>query len=176
MNEPRVTFSDGDFWYRQTFRFYDDRIECDWDALFQKGRKIHPVSEISGKFGETTTFGYRLKPTLRTLAVYLIVGLAFHLGFNHPLLHWIGYFFYLSSGLCVVMAIAKLKKDTWIYVLTADGRDLFGVREKKLKGISRDEFVREVQRYTRPANKSPEATPGQRPPSAPSLSSGAPQL
>jgi len=176
MNNPRVTFSDVDLRYRNTYRFYDDRIECDWDTAFQKGKMVYPVADISGRFGETTTFAYGLKPILRTLCIFLMLGLVFHLGFSQPLLTRIGFLFYALSGVGVVLAITKLKKDRWIYVLRDDGHHLFVVREKGLKGLSRDEFFREVQRYAKPANQSPEATPGSRPPLPPSSPSGAPQL
>jgi len=159
MNEPRVVFGDGGFRYQSTFRFYDDRIECDWRTAWQSGKKIYPVSDISGRIGETMTFGFGLKPVLRTTGFFLLVAVVLHLGFNQPFLNRIGYLFYFLGAVGAVISVVHLKKDRWLYVLRNDGRDLFGVREKGLKDISPDIFVREVQRYAILANQSTLPTP-----------------
>jgi hypothetical protein len=59
----------------------------------------------------------------------------------------------------MIISLVHLKRDRWLYVLRNDGRELFGVREKGLKEISPDMFVREVQRYSKPANQSTLPTP-----------------
>lgn len=94
MNEPRFTFRDVSIRMRSTFRFYDDRIELESDTLFRKGTSIYPVTAISGRFSEQTTFTYGLWRPLRLMAIQLVAGLVLNLGFDRPLLHRIGFFFY----------------------------------------------------------------------------------
>ncbi|HSP41459.1 MAG TPA: hypothetical protein VLO11_01185 [Luteolibacter sp.] len=150
MTEPRITFEENVFYTRNTYRFYDDRIERDWDAIIRSGREIYPTANISEWIGEQTTFAYGLRRPLTILATCLLIGMVLHLAFEHPVLRFTGLVLYGFSGVVAIVALTKIKKDTWLYVNQTDGSTLFTVRAKGLNGISREEFTREIQRY---ANK-----------------------
>ena len=147
MSQPRITFEEYSLNYWGTFRFFDDRIEHDWKGLLRSGSEIYPVSRIAGQLGEETTFAYGLGRTLTRLAVFLIAGLTLHLGFDRPTLHYVGFILYGFAGMTAVLAVIEMKRDTWLYVKQHDGSTLFSVREKGLKGISREEFTQEIRRY-----------------------------
>jgi hypothetical protein len=166
MTEPRFTFRDVSIRMRSTFRFYDDRIEQEWDTLSRKGTSVHPVAAISGRYSEQTTFAYGFRQPFRMAVIQLIVGLVLNFGFDRPLLHSIGYFFYVLSGVGALVAIFTLKKDNWIYVLDGGGRTLICVREKGMKGATKEDLVREIQRYVSSANQAPLRTPGSVTPAA----------
>ena len=144
---------------RSTFRFYDDRIEQEWDTLSRKGTSVHPVAAISGGYSEQTTFAYGFQRPFRIAVIQLVVGLVLNFGFDRPLLHSIGYLFYVLSGIGALVAISTLKKDKWIYVLDRGGRALICIREKGMKGATKEDLVREIQRYVSSANQSPLRTP-----------------
>jgi hypothetical protein len=150
MPEPRITFEERGLNSVATYRFYDDRIEHDWKELANSGREIYPASQIAGRISETTTIAYGVSRPLGRCAIYLIVGLVLHFGFDSPVLRWASYALYALAGISAVFVILGLKKDTWLYVKKPDGNALFSVREKGLCGITRDKFVHEIQRY---ANK-----------------------
>ncbi len=149
MNEPFVTFQEFSYNSQNTYRFFDDRIERDWKVIIRSGREVYPISNISGQFAEQTTFAYGLKTTLRSLAVYLILGLVLHLGFDQWILNRIGFVLYGFAMLSAVLALMKVKKDTWLYVKQLDGSTLFCIREGGLKGITREEFIQSIQRYAK---------------------------
>jgi hypothetical protein len=145
--EPRITFEEFGDNSRNTYRFFDDRIERDWKVIIRIGREVYPISGISAHLAEQTTFAYGLSRTLRSLAVYLIGGLVLHLGFDHLILNRIGYGLYVFAALSVILALMKMKKDVWLYVKRVDGSTIFCIREKGLKGISRGQFIQEIRRY-----------------------------
>jgi hypothetical protein len=149
MSEPFITFQEFSENSRNTYRFFDDRIERDWKVIVRSGKEIYPTSNISGRFAEQTTFAHGLKGTLQSLAVYLILGLVLHLGFDQWILNRIGFVLYGFAALSVVLALMKMKKDTWLYVKQLDGSTLFCIRENGLKGITREEFTQAIQRYAK---------------------------
>jgi len=147
MSTPFVTFEEFGNNSRNTYRFFDDRIERDWKVIVRRGKEVYPTSGIAGYLTEQTTFAYGLSRTLRSLAVYVIGGLVLHLGFEQQVLNRIGFVLYGFAALAIVLAVMKMKKDTWLYVKRVDGSTLFCVREKGLKGISREEFAQAILRY-----------------------------
>ena len=153
MSEPFITFQEFSYNSRNTYRFFDDRIERDWKVIIRSGKEVYPTSRIAGRLAEQTTFAYGLKGTLQSLAIYLMVGLVLHLGFEQALLNRVGYVLYGFAGLSVVLALMKMKKDTWLYVKQLDGSTLFCIREGGLKGISREEFIQAIERYSKKANQ-----------------------
>jgi hypothetical protein len=158
MNEPRFKFEERMLARDSTFRFYDDRIERDWTTLYRKGKVTYPVTRISGRFSEQTTFAYGLKAPLTRAATLLLIALVLQFGFTQLILNRIALIFYVLAGLGVIVAATKLRKDKWIYVDLINGGTLFGIRESALRGISRDEFMREIRRYTKVANQLPDPT------------------
>ncbi len=176
MSEPRVTFQNVTERYTDTFRFFDDRIERDWKVIVRKGRVTYPVKGIDARIAEQTAFAHGFGTALRYLAAYAIAGIVLEVGFAHPVLKVIGLGLFVVALITGVLAVYRLRTDTWLYVRYTNGGTLFSVRVKGLKGITREQFVSEIRRYSDLANHLPEATPGQRPPTAPSPSAGAPQL
>ena len=79
--------------------------------------------------------------------------------------------FISANGMWFVYELPKILKETLPKIREA-------IREKEMKPWDFAAFFyREEKNVERnPPNKTPEATPGQRPPSPPSPSSGAPQL
>jgi hypothetical protein len=150
MTAPRFTFQEAGYSCWNTYRFYDDRIERDWWTVsLRRGKETYPVGSISGQISEQTTFAYGLKGTLKSLATYIVLALVFRLGFTNVILNRVGLLFCVLAGLSTILAVMKLKKDTWLYVKKIDGSTLFGVREKGVKSISCDDFVREIKRYVK---------------------------
>lgn len=86
---------------------------------------------------------------MKSLATYIVLALVFRLGFTNVILNRVGLLFCVLAGLSTILAVMKLKKDTWLYVKKIDGSTLFGVREKGVKSISCDDFVREIKRYVK---------------------------
>jgi len=158
MNDLRFTFEEHGTWARSVYRFYDDRIERDWDAVLRKGNEVYPVAKISGRITEQTTFAYGLRGPLKTFVLYLVVALVLHLGFTQPLLNGVAYIFYGLAALSAGFALSKLKTDKWLYVKSNDGGTLFGIREKGLKGATSADFVREIGVYAKVANQSTDPT------------------
>jgi hypothetical protein len=147
MSEPRVSFQHRSWYSNDVYRFYEDRIERDWTDSFRSGTEVYPTSGIAARLGEQSTFAYGIELPLRRMAIFLLGGLVFHLGYDHPVLNWVAYLLYSFAGLAAIVAITKLRKDRWLYVKHLDGRTLFSVREQGLRNISREEFVREIQKY-----------------------------
>jgi hypothetical protein len=158
MNEPRFKFEERMLERDSTYRFYDDRIECDWTTLYRKGKVTYPVTRISGRFSEQTTFAYGLKGPLTRATTSLLIALVLQLGFTQLILNRIALIFYALAGLGVIVAATKLRKDKWIYVDLINGGALFGIRESALRGASREDFIREIRRYTKVANQLPDPT------------------
>jgi hypothetical protein len=153
MDEPRFKFEERMLARDSTYRFYDDRIECDWTTLYRKGKVTYPVTRISGRFSEQTTFAYGLKAPLTRTATYLLIALILQFGFTQLTLNRIAIIFYGLAGIGIIVSAAKLRKDKWIYVDLINGGTLFGIRESALRGASRDEFIREIQRYAKTTNQ-----------------------
>jgi hypothetical protein len=173
MSEPRVTFEEFSYNTRNTYRFYEDRIERDWKVIIRSGKEVYPTSRIASHLAEQTTFAYGLKSTLQSFGIYLIIGAILHLGFDHTVLNRIGFVLYGFAMLAGFLVLMKLKKDTWLYVKQVDGSTLFCVREKGLKGISRDAFIEAVRRYSK-TNPPSQRDAESRPPSDDSSTSAAP--
>lgn len=149
MTEPRITFEEHGLNSVSVFRLYDDRIEHDWKELPNRGHEVYPAEHIAGRISEQTTFAYGISRPLGRSALSLIVGLVLHFGYEHPALHCTGFVLYGFSGLSALFAILGMKKDTWLYVKKPDGSTLFLVREKGLRGISREQFFQEIQHYAK---------------------------
>jgi hypothetical protein len=158
MNDLRFTFEEHGTWVRSVYRFYDDRIERDWDAVLRKGNEIYPVSSISGRITEQTTFAYGIRGPLKSFVLYLLVALVLHLGFSQPVLNGVAFIFYGLAVLSAGFALSKLKKEKWLYVKSNNGGTLFGIREKGLKGATVADFVREIGIYAKVANQLPDPT------------------
>lgn len=159
MSTPHFSFEGRSMERQETYRFYDDRIEMDWIVAFRRGKEIYPVDGISGLISEQTTIAYGMGKVLRRAAVSLLVALILREGFSSLLLNRIGILFFAGAGLFAIGAVTKLKRETWMYVKKTNGGTLLTIRETGLKGVSRSDIFREIQRYVRKPNQSLEATP-----------------
>ena len=163
MSNPRVTFEEHDLYGHKVFRFFDDRIELEWQECSNTGREVYHDLDLAEGLEEQTTFAYDARRTLVKFALFLVAGLTLHLGFSHPILHWVAFGLYALSLLAAILLLLKIRKDTWLYVYKADGSLLFCFREAGLRGINRSELISEIRQYrqnTKSANKTAHPTAG----------------
>ncbi len=149
MEQPRYTFEEAGSRGWNVYRFFDDRIEMEWREPFKKGMLELPSESVSGKTYEQTTFGFGARRHAISFAIYSLIGLVLLLGLGHPILQVVGWVSIASAVISLGFLISKLKSENWISVQRPDGSSLFGVRERGLKGTSRDELLSEIRKYRR---------------------------
>lgn len=147
MSEPRVTFKEITEACDKTYRFFDDRIECDWSAIIRRGQATIPTNDIDARIDEQTTFAFGAGKPLRNLAICAVTGVVLQVGFGQPALKFIAFCLYGLAASGGVLALSRLRKETWLYVRRANGQILLCIRTKGLRGITPDQFRAEIRRY-----------------------------
>ncbi len=159
MTEPRLTFEEHKEGTRHVYRFFEDRIERDWQGPGNSGTDVIRVAHLDQELTEQTFFGYGTARRFRRMVRYLVVGSVLHLGFAHPTLHVLGYISYSCAALVLVWLVRRLRRETWLYVQTGEGTVILTFREKGLKGVDRTRLRQEIQRYAENPKKPNEALP-----------------